>query len=140
MKLKDRIEIINRNRVVDSRGWFLKIITGKENALPPYTGEVYSIMALPGETRANHYHLHANEWFTLIIGKAIMELEDIDTMEKLSIELDAETPMTIFVPSRIAHRFMNSSNEEPYILLTYTDQLYKSEDTLPYSFENRKRI
>lgn len=44
MTLRDKIQIIPRRLLVDDRGWFLKVITGKENGLPPYTGEVYLTM------------------------------------------------------------------------------------------------
>ena len=70
MKLEGRIKIIERKKIIDSRGWFLKVITGKEEYLPQFTGEVYLISANPGESRANHYHNEANEWFTLVPRKS----------------------------------------------------------------------
>lgn len=132
--LNDKIEIIKRNKINDTRGWFLKIITGKEYKLPLYTGEFYAILALPGETRADHYHILANEWFTLIQGCAILTLEDIDTKERLMVEMNAEKPITVYVPNTIAHSFRNLSKTDPFILLTYTDRFYIPEDTLIYSF------
>jgi dTDP-4-dehydrorhamnose 3,5-epimerase-like enzyme len=133
MKLKQKIKIIDRKRINDSRGWFLKIITGKEEFVPSFTGEVYMIYAKPGETRANHYHPEACEWFTLVAGKAMLLLEDISSKEKLYIELDSENPQTIYVPNQIAHSFENIS-PEPYMLVTYTDKLYDPADTINYKF------
>jgi dTDP-4-dehydrorhamnose 3,5-epimerase-like enzyme len=131
MKLKHKIKIIQRNKIADSRGWFLKIITGKEEHIPLHTGEVYMVNAKPGESRANHYHLQANEWFTLVAGKALMLVEDVSTKERMSIELDSDNPRTIYVPNQIAHSFENISSE-PYLLVTYSDRLYDPADTIIY--------
>jgi dTDP-4-dehydrorhamnose 3,5-epimerase-like enzyme len=133
MKLEQKIKIIRRNKISDSRGWFLKIITGREDSLPSFTGEVYMICALPGETRANHYHVEACEWFTLVTGKADMILEDISTKERITISLDSANPQTIFVPANIAHSFANTGHES-YMLVTYTDRLYEPSDTISYKF------
>jgi dTDP-4-dehydrorhamnose 3,5-epimerase-like enzyme len=131
MSLKEKIKIIPRKKIVDSRGWFLKVIDGKEEKLPQHTGEVYIIQANPGETRANHYHKEANEWFTLIQGKADMLIEDVDSGEKLTIKIDGNHPETVFVPNNIAHAFKNTA-DQPYVLITYTDKLYDPEDTIQY--------
>ncbi len=133
MKLLDKIRIIDRNKISDTRGWFLKIITGEEENLPPFTGEIYLISAFPGECRANHYHIEANEWFTLIHGKAEMLIEEIVSKERIALELNSENPKTIYVPNKVAHSFQNVG-DEPYILATYSDKLYKQEDTIPYEF------
>ena len=133
MKLSDRIKIIDRKKKLDSRGWFLKILTGTEESLPKFTGEVYIVSALPGESRANHFHIETCEWFTLIQGKALLLLEDVDTKERLRIELDSENPQTIYVPYNIAHSFINESIY-PYMLMAYTNKLYDSSDTIPYIF------
>lgn len=131
MSLKNKIQIIERNKIIDTRGWFLKVINGKEQGLPTHTGEVYLISAHPGETRANHYHKEANEWFTLIHGKAKMRIEEIRTGETLTLELNADSPTTIFVPSFIAHSFENTG-DVPYILIAYADRIYDPNDTKSY--------
>jgi dTDP-4-dehydrorhamnose 3,5-epimerase-like enzyme len=135
MKLEDRIKIIERQIVMDSRGWFLKVITGKEEHLPQFTGEVYLISANPSESRANHYHNEANEWFTLVQGKAEMIIEDIETKERIVLQLDSEKPLTIYIPHHIAHTFNNLS-DVPYIIVTYTDRLFSPKDTVSYSLCN----
>lgn len=133
MELRDKIEIINRNLIKDSRGYFLKIMTGTEKGLPNYTGEVYLTMSIPKESKGGHYHLKANEWFTLIKGECSMILEDINTKDRLEMKLNANYPQTIYVPKEIAHIFINNAQED-FILLAYTDVLYEPEDTLIYSF------
>lgn len=131
MKLIDRITIIQRQLIKDDRGWFLKAITGTEENLPSYTGEVYLTMGKPGEIKGGHYHMEAVEWFTVIAGKALLRLEDIETKERIEIKMSLETSQTVFVPCNVAHDFKNIGDTD-FIVLAYTDKLYKPEDTIRY--------
>lgn len=130
----ENIEIINRKIIQDSRGWFLKAITGHEANLPCYTGEVYVVSGFPGENRGSHYHLKANEWFTLLSGKVLLRLKNIETQEEGNIILSMDSPKTIMVSPLIAHRFDNLEDSD-FILLAYTDLLYEPNDTIPYVFD-----
>lgn len=132
MSLISKIKIINRIKNEDSRGWFLKVINGLEENLPSYTGEVYLTNAIAGEGKGGHYHKKANEWFTLVAGKCELKLVDIVTGEKLLINLSSSKPVTIYVPSNIAHIFVNNSLDD-FLLLAYSDQLYFSEDTIMFN-------
>ena len=131
--LAERIEIIPRKKIEDSRGWFLKVITGKENGLPAFTGEIYTVFSENGASRGGHYHFQATEWFTLLQGKSNLELYDILTHERLTILLDIDEPRTIVVPPNVAHRF-DAIELNPFLLLAYTDMLYKPEDTIAIDF------
>ena len=131
MGISEKIRIINRNLIKDERGWFLKAITGKEENLPTRTGEVYFTCGSPGQIKGLHYHRIAQEWFTLISGKALLKLEDVNTNEKLEIELNADSPVTIYVPPFIAHAFVNESDLD-FILCAYTDILYDPKDTISF--------
>lgn len=132
MALKDKIKIIHRRLIKDERGWFLKVITGTEENIPDHTGEVYLTMGKPGQTKGGHYHPKAVEWFTLISGKAVLKLEDVQTHEKLQIELCFNDAVTVFVPNNIAHTWQNAESED-FILLAYTDLLYDPADTIKYN-------
>lgn len=129
--LKDRIQVIPRNLIKDERGWFLKVITGREEGLPVTTGEVYLTMGKPGQAKGGHYHPQALEWFTIISGTAILKLEDVETREKMNISLSFEDALTVFVPNNVAHLFVNAG-ESDFILLAYTDKLYDPADTIAY--------
>ena len=133
--LSDKIKLIERKKLIDERGWFLKTLTGKEEGLPNLTGEIYTVCAYPNQIRGGHYHKLAKEWFTLLSGKAIMRLKDIITHEELCIELDMNNPVTVAIPSLIAHQFENNSKNE-FLLLAYTDILYDPEDTIPFLFKS----
>lgn len=131
-KLASKIEIIDRKYIVDDRGWFLKTLTGKEDGLPQYTGEIYVTSAKPGFNKGGHFHLIATEWFTLIKGRATLLLVDIESGDKISMSLDSAIPQTVVVSPGIAHCFENDSDSEDYVLLAYTDLHYTPQDTIPY--------
>jgi dTDP-4-dehydrorhamnose 3,5-epimerase-like enzyme len=131
--LAERIEIICRNRLADSRGWFLKVITGNENGLPSFTGEIYTVYSENGASRGGHYHIQATEWFTLLQGKSKLELFDTQTKETLTLLLDACDPKTVVVPPNVAHRFV-AVEKQPFLLIAYTDLLYNPEDTIPLNY------
>lgn len=133
MLLKDRIKIIPRRLINDDRGWFLKVIDGKEENLPMHTGEIYITNAKEFQAKGGHYHPKASEWFTLLSGHCDLILIDIKTQERMIINLSLEQAITIFVPNEIAHIFVNTGKED-FMLLAYTDLLYDPEDTIPYDF------
>jgi dTDP-4-dehydrorhamnose 3,5-epimerase-like enzyme len=131
LSLLDRIQFIQRKLLADERGWFLKVIEGNEENLPPYMGEVYLTMALPGQTRGGHYHRKAQEWFTVVQGSAIALLWDMATGESQEFSLSASEPLTIYVPPGIAHFFQNLGRPaEPMILVAYSDRPYDPADTI----------
>jgi len=135
MSLSEKIVTYKRNKIEDSRGWFLKVINGTESNLPKSTCEVYLTMATPGEMKGGHYHPLANEWFTLITGECLLKLEDVETKEYREIILNSDDPVTIYVPSGIAHAFFNISTNSDFILLAYSDQLFDPVDTIPFTFK-----
>lgn len=63
-----------------------------------------------------------------------MKLEDIETHERLDIEMSLEKAITVFIPSNVAHIVVNNSNED-FILLAYTDKIYDPSDTIAYVVE-----
>lgn len=132
--LKNRATIIHRNLLKDDRGWFLKAITGTEENIPTHTGEVYLTMGKVGQSKGGHYHNEAVEWFTIIKGSAILKLEDIETHERMDIEMSLEKAITVFIPKHVAHIVVNNSSED-FILLAYTDKLYDPIDTIPYTIK-----
>lgn len=125
-----KTDSIDRKILSDSRGWFLKVIDGNEEN-NPFPCEVYLTSAKPKESRGGHYHLKANEWFTLLSGKAKLVLEDIETKEMEEILLDSDKPETIFISPGVAHEFFNIG-ESDFLLLAYTDQKYDPKDTITH--------
>lgn len=132
--LKGRAYFIPRRRIEDSRGYFYKVIDGKEMGLPEHTGEVYLTMAKPGEAKGGHFHPKANEWFTLLQGTCLVKLLDMETREKQEFQLDAERAESLFIGRNIAHVFINESATDEFLLLAYTDQLFDPSDTIAVDF------
>jgi dTDP-4-dehydrorhamnose 3,5-epimerase-like enzyme len=132
MSISKKIRIIDRNIISDSRGYFVKLLTGKEDDLPTYTGEIYLTSAKPNEIKGGHYHPQAKEWFILLQGQCRLDLVDISTQEKMSIDILAQVPQTVYVPNGIAHQFVNTSSQLDFMLLAYTDKHYDPTDTIMY--------
>ena len=132
--LKDKIFFIPRCKIEDSRGYFYKVMDGKEVGLPAHTGEVYLTMAKPGEAKGGHFHPLANEWFTILRGACLVKLVDMITDERLEVTLSQDKAETLFIPNYIAHIFINESATDEFLLLAYTDQLYNPLDTVPVHF------
>ena len=130
----DKVRIIPRRLISDERGWFLKAITGTEEGIPSHTGEVYLTMGKPGQGKGGHFHPEAVEWFTVIEGEAVLQLEDIATHERRDIEMSLEKAITVFIPNNVAHIVKNNSDKE-FILLAYTDKLYDPKDTISYTIK-----
>lgn len=129
----EQVKIIPRRLIKDERGWFLKAITGTEERLTNRTGEVYLTMGKPGQSKGGHYHPKAQEWFTVIEGKAILKLEDVETKERKEIEMSLDSAQSVYVPNNVAHIFDNASDTD-FIVLAYTDLLYDPSDTIAYKF------
>lgn len=133
MSLEEKIRLIPRELKSDERGWFLKVITGHEDNLPAQTGEVYLTLAYPGQVRGNHFHLRANEWFTVIQGTAVAVVVDPTTGERLQWLLEGRDPVTLYVPAGVAHAFRNPKGaKSAMLLIAYADQPYDPGDTVPY--------
>lgn len=130
----DKVRIIPRRLISDERGWFLKAITGTEEHIPSHTGEVYLTMGKPGQGKGGHYHPEAVEWFTVIEGEAVLQLEDIATHERRDIDMSLEKAITVFIPNNVAHIVKNNSDKE-FVLLAYTDKLYDPKDTISYTIK-----
>lgn len=130
----EKVKVIPRRLLKDERGWFLKAITGTEENIPSHTGEVYLTMGKPGQAKGGHYHPEAVEWFTIVLGSAILKLEDMETHERRDIPMSLDKAITVFIPNQVAHVVVNDSNED-FILLAYTDKLYDPKDTIPYTIK-----
>jgi dTDP-4-dehydrorhamnose 3,5-epimerase-like enzyme len=126
-----QVHIIERKKIEDTRGWFLKVIDGNEPG-NPFPCEIYITSAKPGESKGRHYHTKAKEWFTLIKGEAEAIFIDVITGAKTSVLLNGDKPVTIFVPQMIAHSFLNTSPEKDFILIAFTDVKYDNKDTIPF--------
>ncbi|WP_377157426.1 hypothetical protein ACFJIX_02170 [Roseateles sp. UC29_93] len=127
----DLYQIIERRKLVDERGFFLKTMTGLEPDLPVAFGEIYVIRGDQGKARANHYHDIATEWFTLLEGQVKLNLRHVDTGESASLLLSDDAPMTVRINPRVAHSLIGVDGRD-YLLMAYTDRRYDPVDTVAH--------
>lgn len=77
-------------------------------------GQVSFSTTVPGITRGNHYHTRKIERFTVIKGKATIELRKIGTDEVLKFELDGTEPAYVDMPVWYTHNITNVGTDELY--------------------------
>ena len=134
MTLREKIGIIPRKLIDDERGWFLKILTGTEPGIDLGAGEVYAVMASPGEVRGNHYHRAADEWFTLLNGSALFRFCDPQTMETLDMDVSFGECATVFVPHGVAHAIQSKPGaSESMVVVAFSSLRYNPDDTVPFT-------
>lgn len=133
MRLIDTIRFIPRRLISDERGWFLKVIDGNEEDIPHHTGEVYLTFAHPGQARGNHYHPVTAEWFTVVEGRALLQVADPQTGARAQWWLDATAPQTVFMPAGLAHVFVNPEGAAgPFLLVAYAANAFDPADTIAF--------
>lgn len=132
MSTIEDVELIPRRLIADQRGWFVKALDGGEKHLPGHVGEVYLTQAMPGQARGDHYHPECAEWFTVVAGTAELIVQELESGRRHSWTLSAAEPVTVYVPARLAHVFVNAPDAvEPFILVAYAENRYDPADTIP---------
>jgi UDP-2-acetamido-2,6-beta-L-arabino-hexul-4-ose reductase len=90
----------------DERGVFSEIIRLGVG------GQVSFSTTLPGVTRGNHFHTRKIERFTVIKGKALIQLRRVGTKEVYDYFLDGNKPAFVDMPVWFAHNIKNIGDEE----------------------------
>lgn len=97
-------------------------------------GQVSFSTTKPNITRGNHYHTRKIERFTIIKGKALIQLRRINTSEVLNFELDGENPSYVDMPIWYTHNITNIGSDELYTQF-WINEWFNAEDGDTY-FEN----
>ena len=105
----------------DPRGFFVETIKIGVG------GQVSFSTTVPGITRGNHYHSRKIERFTVIKGKARIQLRKIGTDEVLDFYLDGNEPSYVDMPIWYTHNITNIGEEELYTQF-WINEWYKPED------------
>lgn len=77
-------------------------------------GQVSFSTTVPGITRGNHYHTRKIERFTVIKGKALIQLRKIGSDEIFDFQLDGKEPAYVDMPVWYTHNIKNIGDEELY--------------------------
>lgn len=112
----------------DTRGSFVEIIRLNVG------GQVSFSTTVPGITRGNHYHTRKIERFSVIRGKALIQLRKIGTSEVLDFYLDGNEPSYVDMPIWYTHNIKNIGDEELYTNF-WINEFYDANDPDTY-FEN----
>lgn len=112
----------------DSRGVFVETIKLGVG------GQVSFSTTLPGVTRGNHYHTRKIERFTVIKGKALIQLRKIGTDDVIDFYLDGNETSYVDMPIWYTHNIKNIGDDELYTQF-WINEWYDSKDTDTY-FEN----
>lgn len=105
----------------DARGMFV------ETAKLGIGGQVSFSTTVPGITRGNHYHTRKIERFTVIRGKAKIQLRKIGTDEVLNFYLDGNESSYVDMPVWYTHNITNIGEEELYTQF-WINEWYNPED------------
>jgi UDP-2-acetamido-2,6-beta-L-arabino-hexul-4-ose reductase len=92
----------------DARGSFVEIIRLEVG------GQVSFSTTLPGVTRGNHFHTRKIERFSVIKGKALIQLRKIGSAEVFDFYLDGENPSYVDMPVWYTHNIKNIGEEVLY--------------------------
>jgi UDP-2-acetamido-2,6-beta-L-arabino-hexul-4-ose reductase len=105
----------------DNRGAFVEIIRLGVG------GQVSFSTTVPGVTRGNHFHTRKIERFSVIKGKALIQLRKIGSTEKLDFYLDGNEPAYVDIPIWYTHNIKNIGDEVLYTNF-WINEFYNSND------------
>jgi UDP-2-acetamido-2,6-beta-L-arabino-hexul-4-ose reductase len=94
-------------------------------------GQVSFSTTKPGITRGNHYHTRKIERFTVIKGKAKIQLRKIGTNEILDFYLDGENPSYVDMPIWYTHNITNIGTDDLYTQF-WINEWYVADDPDTY--------
>ena len=123
-KLNIHFPIKYKNNI-DERGNFVEIIrleTGGQVSFSTTKKEI---------TRGNHFHTRKIERFSVIKGKALIQLRKIGTTEVFDYYLSGEEPAYVDMPIWYTHNIKNIGEEELYTMF-WINEFYDANDPDTY--------
>ena len=105
----------------DQRGAFVEVIRLNVG------GQVSFSTTIPGITRGNHFHTRKIERFSVIKGKALIQLRQIGTTECLYFYLDGVDPAYVDMPVWYTHNIKNTGTEDLYTIF-WINEFYDAND------------
>ena len=91
-------------------------------------GQVSFSTTMPGITRGNHFHTRKIERFTVINGKAIIQLRKIGTDNILNFYVDGKEPSYVDMPIWYTHNIKNIGDEILYTIF-WISEPYDEKDS-----------
>ena len=94
-------------------------------------GQVSFSTTVAGVTRGNHFHTRKIERFSVIKGRALIQLRRIGTEEVLNFELDGDKPAYVDMPIWYTHNIKNIGSDVLYTIF-WIDEPYNEKDPDTY--------
>jgi UDP-2-acetamido-2,6-beta-L-arabino-hexul-4-ose reductase len=110
---------------IDERGNFVEIIRLETG------GQVSFSTTKPDITRGNHFHTRKIERFSVIKGKALIQLRKIGTNEVFDYYLSGDEPAYVDMPIWYTHNIKNIGKEELYTMF-WINEFYDAKDPDTY--------
>lgn len=109
----------------DTRGTFVEMIRLEQG------GQISYSTTHSGIVRGNHFHTRKIERFTVIKGKALIQLRKYKTDEVLNFELDGNEPSYVDMPVWYTHNIKNTGEEELYTVF-WVNEFFNPDDPDTY--------
>lgn len=100
---------INLEPNKDNRGSFFEIIRSNGGQ-----GQFSFSTTLPGVSRGDHFHRRKIERFTVLSGKATINIRKMFSDEKFSFQVSGENPIAIDMPTMWTHNITNTGDDLLY--------------------------
>ncbi len=110
---------------IDERGNFVEIIRLETG------GQVSFSTTKSGITRGNHFHTRKIERFSVIKGKALIQLRKIGSNEVFDYYLSGDEPAYVDIPIWYTHNIKNIGEEELYTMF-WINEFYNAKDPDTY--------
>jgi len=105
----------------DDRGSFVETVKLKSG------GQISFSRTKPGVTRGNHFHTRKAERFTVIKGKARIQLRRIGTSNVITFDLDGTEPAFVDMPVWYTHNITNIGPDDLYTIF-WINEFFNSND------------
>ena len=110
---------------IDKRGNFSEIIRSNSEGQFSYSSTKRGI------TRGNHFHTRKIERFSVIKGKAKVEMRKVGTNNKISFLLNGDVPSFVDMPIWYSHNITNTGDDD-LITLFWINEPYSPNDSDTY--------
>lgn len=105
----------------DERGNLVEVVKSLNQ------GQAFFSTTKPGIERGNHYHRRKLERFSIIKGKARVQLRRIGEEEIIEYNMDGDNPSYIDIPVLYTHNLVNTGDEE-LLMLFWASELFNPDD------------
>jgi UDP-2-acetamido-2,6-beta-L-arabino-hexul-4-ose reductase len=124
INLRDYFPVYYKNNI-DERGVFTELIRLESG------GQVSFSTTKPKVTRGNHFHTRKIERFSVIKGKALIQLRKVGSNELFEFVLDGDSPAYVDMPIWYTHNITNIGNDDLYTVF-WINEVFDPADSDTY--------